>query len=107
LLVMCRCSCLLWPCLFIYSSVKDSPPPLQHSGCPTLFATCLVVIAYYSVSLFSLVSVCPGGCADLAQGCLWEYCVPLSSPCGPHLPKTSGVWRLAAAWEPSSFLCSK
>jgi hypothetical protein len=27
-------------------------------------------------------SVCPGGYADLAQGCLWEYCMPLTSPGG-------------------------
>jgi hypothetical protein len=27
------------PGLFIYSSKKDSPPTLWHSGCPTLFAT--------------------------------------------------------------------
>jgi hypothetical protein len=26
----------------------------------------------------------------MAQGCLWEYHVPLSLPCGPHLPKPSG-----------------
>jgi hypothetical protein len=29
------------PGLFIYTSRKDSPPPLRCSGCPTLFATCL------------------------------------------------------------------
>jgi hypothetical protein len=34
--------------------VRDSPlPPVQHSGRPTLFATCLfVVIAYYSGFFF-------------------------------------------------------
>jgi hypothetical protein len=35
-----------WPspsCLFIYSSVRHFPSPLlQHSGCPTLFAMCLL-----------------------------------------------------------------
>jgi hypothetical protein len=46
------------PGLFIYCSGKDSPPPLWSSGCPTLFATCFIVlIAYYSVSLFSLSGV--------------------------------------------------
>jgi hypothetical protein len=42
------------------------------------------------------------GYADLAQGCLGEYCVALSSPC-PHLPKPSGHGWLAAR-GPSWFL---
>jgi hypothetical protein len=76
-----------------------------HGAPPSLLRIFFVVIAYL-VSLFSLggVSVCPGGYADLAQGCLWEYRVPLSSPCGPHLPKLSGHCRLVVAWEPSWFL---
>jgi hypothetical protein len=41
------------PGLLIYSSVRDPPPPLQRSGCPILFATCLYC-SYYSVSLFFL-----------------------------------------------------
>jgi hypothetical protein len=47
----------------------------------------IVLFAYYSVSLFfpGWGSVCPGGYADLAQGCLWKYCILLSSPC-PCLP---------------------
>jgi hypothetical protein len=49
-------------------------------------------------------SVCPGGYADLAQGCLWEYLVPLSSSCGLLLPKQSGHWRLVVVWEPCWFL---
>jgi hypothetical protein len=51
-------------------------PPLQHSGCPTLFATCLYC-SYCLLLNFSFLpgwgSVCPGGYADLAQGCLWKY----------------------------------
>jgi hypothetical protein len=47
-------------------------------------------------------SVCPGGYADLAQGCLWKYHVPLSSPC-PCLPKLSGRRHLVAR-GPSWFL---
>jgi hypothetical protein len=43
------------------------------------------------------------GYADLAQGCLWEYCIPLSLPCGLLLPKWSGCWHLAVQ-EPSWFL---
>jgi hypothetical protein len=83
-------------------------PPLQHSGCPTLFATCLFfVVDYYSV-FFSFFPgwgmVCLGGYADLAQRCLWEYHMPLSSPCCLCLPKQSGHWCLAAAWEPSWFV---
>jgi hypothetical protein len=90
--------------------VRDFPlPPLWRSGHPALFAMCfvVVVIAYYSVFfLFSLGgrSVCPGGYADLAQGSLWEYCMLLSSPCGPRLPKPSGHWCLVAVQEPSWFL---
>jgi hypothetical protein len=67
-------------------------PPLQHSGHLTLFATCLYC-SYCLLLSFSFFPgwglVCPGAYADLAQGCLWEYRVPLSSP-SPHLPKPSG-----------------
>jgi hypothetical protein len=51
-------------------------------------------------------SVCPGGYANLAQGCLWEYHVPFSSPCGLCLPKPSGCGWLLAVQGPSWFLCS-
>jgi hypothetical protein len=34
-------------------------------------------------------SVCPRVYAVLAQGCLWKYRIPLSSPC-LCLPKSSG-----------------
>jgi hypothetical protein len=56
LLGMCCCSCLLWPGLFIYSSVRDSPPPLFYAqGVPhSLLQVFYVVISYYSVFLFSL-----------------------------------------------------
>jgi hypothetical protein len=81
--------------LFIYSYIRDFPsPPLGWSGHPGLFATCLFC-CYYSVSLFfpGWGSVCPGGYADLAQDCLWEYHVPLSSPYGPSLSKLgAGIW---------------
>jgi hypothetical protein len=89
--------------------VRDFPfPHLRPSERPTLFATCLFCCYCLLFSFFSffpgLGSVCPGGYADVAQGCLWGYCVLLSSPCGPGLPKWSGHWRLAAAQEPSWFL---
>jgi hypothetical protein len=67
-----------------------------------------VVIAYYSGFFFSFFPgwrlVCPGGYADLAQGCLWEYHMPLSSPCGLHLSKLSGRWCLVAVRDPFWFL---
>jgi hypothetical protein len=65
---------------------------LQHSGRPTLFATCLYCFYCLLLSFFfspGWGSVCPRSYADLALGCLWEYRVPLRSPC-PHLPKLSG-----------------
>jgi hypothetical protein len=85
--------------------VRDFPsPPLWCSGCPALFTMCLFCCYCLLFNFFSFFpgcgSVCPGGYADLAQGCLWEYHVPLSSPCGLHLPKSSGCCRLVAQ-EPS------
>jgi hypothetical protein len=92
------------PGLFIYSSVRDSSPsPFSTQGVPSsLLHVFMVLIAYYSVSLFfpGWLSVCPGGYADLAQGCLWEYCILLSSPCGPHW---AWVLALARGMEGSKF----
>jgi hypothetical protein len=88
--------------------VRDFPSPhLLCSGFLALFATCLFCCYWlFSFSFFpGWGLVCPGGYADLAQGCLCEYHVPLSSPWGPCHPKPSGCWHLAAAWEPSWFLC--
>jgi hypothetical protein len=105
LLGVCRHFCLLQ-----LACCEGFPLPISLwcPGCPALFATCLfVVIVYYSI-VFSFFPewglVCPGGYADLAHGCLWEYCVPLSSPCGPRLPKPSGHCHLAAAQEHFWFL---
>jgi hypothetical protein len=97
LLGVCCCSCLLQPsCLFTVLWGISPPPLLGAQGIPPSLLPVFFVIAYCSVSLFSLggESICPGGYADLAQGCLWEYRVPLSSPCGLHLPKRSGHWCL-------------
>jgi hypothetical protein len=71
---------------------------------PSLLCVFIVLIAYYSVSLLSpgWWSVCPGGYTDLVQGCLWEYCILLSSPC-PCFPKPSGHRHLVAQ-GPSWFL---
>jgi hypothetical protein len=80
-------------------------PSLRRWVCPTLFPACLFC-SYCLLLSFSFFPgwglVCPGGYADLAQACLWEYRVPLSSPC-PHLPKPYGCGQLAAR-GPSWFL---
>jgi hypothetical protein len=66
-------------------------PPLWRSGCPVLFGTCLFLLLFFIIQfVFSLFfpwlgAVCPGGYADLAQGCLWEYRMLLSSSGGLHL----------------------
>jgi hypothetical protein len=109
LLGRCCHSCLLQlACLFTVPWGISPPPLLWHSGHTTLFATCLLLLLLLIIQFFSffpgLGSVCPGCYADLAQDCLWEYCMPLSSPCGLHLPKRSGSWCLVA-WKPSWFLC--
>jgi hypothetical protein len=53
---------------------EEFPSPLfsVQGAPPSLLPVFIVVIAYYSVSLFFpwWESVCPGGYADLAQGCL-------------------------------------
>jgi hypothetical protein len=77
--------------------------PLSHFSIqgapPSLLLVLIVLIAYYSVSLFfpGWGSICPGGYAALAHGCLWEYQILLSSFCVPHLPKPSGCWCLVVA----------
>jgi hypothetical protein len=94
--------------VYLQSQEGFPSPPLWRSGCPTLFATCLYC-SYCLLLSFSFFpgwgSVCPGGYADLAQGCLWKYRIPLSSRCGPSLPKPSGRRHLAAR-GPSWFLHS-
>jgi hypothetical protein len=97
---------LAWPVLFIYNSGKDSLPPIFGAQCtpPSFPHVFIVLIAYYSVTLF-----CPGGGWSV-QGAmlLWprvvcgSTTVPLSSLC-LHLPKPSGHGGLAA-WGPSWFL---
>jgi hypothetical protein len=81
--------CSRQPGLFIYSSVKDSLPPIFGAPCapPSFPCVFVVLIAYYSVSLFS-----PGG-GPSVQGAmlLWpsvacgSTVVPLSSSC-PRFP---------------------
>jgi hypothetical protein len=77
---------------------QGTPPSLLH----VFFCCCCLL---FSFSFFpGWGSICPGGYANLAQDCLWEYLMPLSSPCGLRLPKWSGHWHLAVR-EPSLFLC--
>jgi hypothetical protein len=94
--------------IFIYSSVSDSPPPPSafRVPCPLCYVSFLLLLLIIQF-LFSFFPgwglVWPGCYADLAQGCLWEHHVSLSSPCGLRLPTRSGHWCLAAR-EPSWFL---
>jgi hypothetical protein len=109
MLLVAGCVSLLLPSLlglFIYSSVRDFPSPLfsAQGAPPSLLCVFFVTIAYYSVFFPGWGSVCPGGYADLDQGCQWEYHVSLSSLCVLHLPKRSGHWHLAVAQKPSWFL---
>jgi hypothetical protein len=51
LLGVCRCSCLLLPCLFIYSSMRDSPPPFSalrvpHPLCYVSFLLLLLITQF-------------------------------------------------------------
>jgi hypothetical protein len=61
--------------LFTAREVFPSPN-LQCSVCPTLYPVCLYCSYCLLLSLPFFPgwrSVCPGGYADLSQGCLWEY----------------------------------
>jgi hypothetical protein len=77
LLGMCPCSCqsLSSQARLVYLQFWEGfpSPLLWHSVCPTLFATCLYC-SYCLLLSFSFFprsgSVCPGGYADVAQGCL-------------------------------------
>jgi hypothetical protein len=90
----CSCQSLSGQPRLVYLQSREGfpSPNLQRSVHPTLFPVCLYC-SYCLVLSFSFFpgwrSVCPGGYAALAQGCLWEYRVPLSSPC-PRLPRPSG-----------------
>jgi hypothetical protein len=68
--LLCACCCF---CLLFSSQAWIPLPPLRRSGCSTLFALCLCC-SYCSLLSFSFFPgwrlVCPGGYADLAQGCL-------------------------------------
>jgi hypothetical protein len=91
----------LW---LVYLQFRDGFP-LPHLLCSGRLAFFATWLFYCCCLLFSLIffpfspgwgSVCRGSYADLAQGCLWEYHMPLSSRCALHHPNQSGSWRLAA-----------
>jgi hypothetical protein len=108
LLGVCHSFCLLWAaCLFTVPWGIAPLPLFVTQGTPSsllhVFLLLLLLFIQFFFSFFPRWrSVCPGGYGDLAQGCLLEYHVPLSSPflC---LPKPSGCWHLVAQ-EPSWFL---
>jgi hypothetical protein len=67
-----------------------APRPLCYLSC------CCCLFSLFFFSFFpGWGSVCPGGYADLVQGCLWKYHTPLSSPGGLLLSSRlgAGVWR--------------
>jgi hypothetical protein len=100
----------LWLGLACLFTVPGRIPlsPLQRSGRPTLFATCL----YCSYCLLLSCSffpgwglVCPGGYADLAQGCLGS-----TACCLAHLVHVFPSHLGAGDWRPGgppgfSILC--
>jgi hypothetical protein len=94
----CSCSCLLWlACLFTVPWGIAFLPPLCYVSFLSLFIIQCLFFPWVGL-------VCAEGYADLAQGCLWENCVLLSSLCGLPLPKQSGHWHLVAR-ETRRFLC--
>jgi hypothetical protein len=86
----------LWPGpAFLFTVLGRIPlPPSSALSAPhpLCYVSLLFLLIITQFLFFPWVgSVCPGGYAVLAQGCLWEYRVPLSSPCGPRLSKPSGL----------------
>jgi hypothetical protein len=81
-----------------------SPDPSALRAPHPLCLVCLLFLLLIIQSLFSLGGVvCPGRCADLAQGCLRECRVLLSSPCVLRLPKPLGTSVLQRPWGPPGF----
>jgi hypothetical protein len=68
---------LICPACFFTVPGRILFPNLWRSVHPTLFPTCLYC-SYCLLLSFSFFPgwglVCPGGYADVAQDCLWEYC---------------------------------
>jgi hypothetical protein len=103
LLGRCRHSWLLWPACLSTVPWGSAPPPLSgaQGAPPSLLhfsfffsATCSLFSLFFSLFSLGGGQSVQGGYADLAQGCLWEYRVPLSSPGGLLLTSRlgAGVW---------------
>jgi hypothetical protein len=98
----------LLPTRLVYLQFREGfpTPNLRHSVRSTLFPACLYC-SYCLLVSFSFFpgwrSVCPGGSADLAQGCLWEY------HCTAQLTlsvSSQTVWaRVTGSLGASLFLC--
>jgi hypothetical protein len=76
---MCCCSCLLWPaCLYTVPGGIAPPPTFRAQGAlPSLLRVFIVLIAYYSVSLFSL----GGGQSVQGAVLIWPKVVCRSTVC--------------------------
>jgi hypothetical protein len=108
LLGVCRHSCLLRPGLFIYLQFQEGfpSPSLGFQGTPpSLLHVFIVLIAYYSVSLFSL----GGGWSVQRAMLIWPRVVCGSTTCRlahlvvPVFPSLlgAGLW-----WQPGALLVS-
>jgi hypothetical protein len=93
---------LLWSACLFTLPWGTAPPPLSGAeGTPPSFLHVFFYSAACLLFRFFLFfpgwgSVCPEGYSDLAQGCLWEYHVLLSSHGGLLLPSRLGAhiwWR--------------
>jgi hypothetical protein len=78
-----------------HSQELREPGPLCYVPTFFFFFSCLFIIQFDFFLFFPWVAVSLSrGYADLAQGCLWEYRMPLSSPGGLLLPSQigAGIW---------------
>jgi hypothetical protein len=69
LLGRCHSSCLLRLAFLFTVLWRIAPPPLWSSRCPSLFATCLFVVVYYSVCFFLFF---PWVGVSLSRGLCWS-----------------------------------
>jgi hypothetical protein len=93
---MYHCSCLFQRACC--EGFPHRPSSALRAPCPLCYVSFLLLLLIFQFFFyFSLggASVCQGGYADLAQGCLWEYHVPLNSLVVCILPSHRGaaVWR--------------
>jgi hypothetical protein len=93
--------------LFIYSSMRDCPSPLQCSGHPTLFATCLLLLLLLFIVQFFFFSFFPGQSVQGAMLILPRVVCGSTVCCLAHLVVCVSLairsWRLVAQ-DPSWFL---